>query len=173
MSVEVTEEVGDLMVENGEQIRDLLVENDQQIRDLLVENGVSPEDHQKFLRDIQSEFDKTNEVSPKPQIVIEDQPSNYIDFQLSKRLGNPQTLQLGTFGRQSPALNPSPEFEFQSPHPLRTPNTDATISMDPMSNIKISESTFRDPASPAIYKNLSDELKQASFSPITGNPISK
>jgi hypothetical protein len=45
--------------------------------------------------------------------------------------------------------------------------------MDPMSNIKISESTFRDPASPAIYKNLSDELKQASFSPITRNPKRK
>jgi hypothetical protein len=57
VSVEVTDEVGDLMVENAEQIRDLLVENDQQIRDLLVENGVNPEDHQKFLREIQSEFD--------------------------------------------------------------------------------------------------------------------
>jgi hypothetical protein len=45
--------------------------------------------------------------------------------------------------------------------------------MDPMSNIKISESTFRDPASRAIYKNLSDELKQASFTPITRNPKRK
>lgn len=59
MSVEVAEEVGDLLVENAEQIGDLLLENAEEVmaESSYVDYEVSPEDHQKFLREVQSDFE--------------------------------------------------------------------------------------------------------------------
>jgi hypothetical protein len=59
VSVEVYEEVGDLSVENAEHIGDLLLENAEEVmaESSQVDYEVSPEDHQKFLSEIQSEFE--------------------------------------------------------------------------------------------------------------------